>query len=181
MRVFAIGDLHLPGGDDKPMNIFGDRWTGHFDKISANWRETADEDDVILIPGDISWAMQLENALPDLEAIGALPGKKILLRGNHDYWWSTVTRVRESLPEKMYALQNDAVLSAALPGDDDVSTDDFITALIEIGLYPPGSIFVIGHGVGVPPHRLPAVIGKREPLPILQIYVIRPFLPQFRR
>ena len=109
MRVFAIGDLHLPGGDDKPMNIFGDRWTGHFDKISANWRETAGEDDVILIPGDISWAMQLENALPDLQAIGALPGIKILLRGNHDYWWSTVTRVRESLPEKMYALQNDAV------------------------------------------------------------------------
>ncbi|MBO2517853.1 MAG: phosphohydrolase [Clostridiales bacterium] len=109
MRVFAIGDLHLQGGDNKPMDVFGGHWTGHFDRISADWQEKVGEEDVVLIPGDISWAMQLENALPDLQMIGRLPGIKIILRGNHDYWWSTVTRVRECLPEKMYALQNDAL------------------------------------------------------------------------
>lgn len=109
MRVFAIGDLHLPGGEDKPMNVFGDRWDEHFEKISADWKARVGEEDVVLIPGDISWAMQLEHAADDLQAIGSLPGIKILLRGNHDYWWSTITRVRELLPPKMYALQNDAI------------------------------------------------------------------------
>ena len=109
MRVFAIGDLHLPGGDDKPMDVFGERWEGHFEKISRDWKQKVTDEDVVLIPGDISWAMQLENALPDLASVAALPGSKILLRGNHDYWWSSLTRVRESLPDGMYALQNDAL------------------------------------------------------------------------
>lgn len=107
--IFAIGDLHLPGGDDKPMDVFGARWTGHFAKIAADWRARVADDDVVLIPGDISWAMQLDCALPDLAQIGALPGRKVLLRGNHDYWWSSITRVRASLPQGMHALQNDAL------------------------------------------------------------------------
>lgn len=109
MRIFAIGDLHLPGGDDKPMNVFGPHWDGHWEKIRADWLSRGAEDDVVLIPGDISWAMQLRDALPDLRSIGELPGRKILLRGNHDYWWGAITRVREALPEGMYALQNDAL------------------------------------------------------------------------
>lgn len=109
MRIFAIGDLHLPGGDDKPMNVFGPHWDGHWEKIRADWLSRVAEDDVVLIPGDISWAMQLRDALPDLRSIGELPGRKILLRGNHDYWWGAITRVREALPEGMYALQNDAL------------------------------------------------------------------------
>lgn len=109
MIVYAIGDLHLPGGDDKPMAVFGAHWEGHWEKICQDWRARVTTQDVVLIPGDISWAMQLEHALDDLHAIAALPGRKILLRGNHDYWWSSLTRVREALPEGMYALQNDAM------------------------------------------------------------------------
>ncbi len=108
MRVFAIGDLHLAGGMDKPMNVFGEQWNDHFARISENWRKTVEDDDLVLIPGDLSWAMQLGSALPDLELIGALPGKKLILRGNHDYWWSSLTQLREALPESICALQNDA-------------------------------------------------------------------------
>ncbi len=109
MRLFAIADLHMPGGDDKPMDVFGDNWEGHVEKIFTDWKERVAEEDVVLIPGDISWAMYLEDALPDLRSIGELPGKKVLLRGNHDYWWSSVTRIRELLPENMRVIQNDAL------------------------------------------------------------------------
>lgn len=110
MTVYAIGDLHLPGGDDKSMAVFGAHWQGHWEKIAEDWRNCVEKQDIVLIPGDISWAMRLENALPDLQEIGALPGRKILLRGNHDYWWGSITRVREVLPPDMYALQNDALM-----------------------------------------------------------------------
>ena len=109
MRLFAIGDLHLSGGDDKPMDVFGSQWDRHFFRISEAWRKTVDDRDTVLIPGDISWAMQLEQAVPDLRAIGDLPGRKILCKGNHDYWWNSVTRVRSILPEGMAALQHDAI------------------------------------------------------------------------
>ena len=109
MKVFAIGDLHLEGGDDKPMSVFGSQWEGHFDKIRADWRNRVGPDDLVLIPGDISWAMQLEHALPDLMMIAELPGRKVLLRGNHDYWWPGISRLRAALPEGMYAIQNDAL------------------------------------------------------------------------
>lgn len=109
MEIYAIGDLHLPGGDDKPMNVFGEHWAGHFERISRDWLARVRREDAVLIPGDISWAMQLEDALPDLRAIGSLPGKKILLRGNHDYWWSGISRLRDALPPEMFALQNDAM------------------------------------------------------------------------
>ena len=109
MRLFAIGDLHMSGGDDKPMNVFGPQWDRHFLRIQDAWRERVSSEDVVLIPGDISWAMQLKDAIPDLVAIGELPGTKILCKGNHDYWWGSVTRVRDSLPSGMIALQHDAV------------------------------------------------------------------------
>lgn len=109
MCLFAIGDLHLPGGDEKPMDVFGPQWDGHFFRISEDWRKNVKPEDTVLIPGDISWAMQLKDAIPDLEAIGELPGKKILLKGNHDYWWSSVNRIRDILPAGMTVLQNDAV------------------------------------------------------------------------
>ena len=108
MRVFAIGDLHLPGGDMKPMDVFGSHWENHFERISESWRALVSEDDVVLIPGDISWAMQLADALYDLEQISKLPGRILILRGNHDYWWSSLTQLRSSLPQGMHAVQNDA-------------------------------------------------------------------------
>lgn len=107
MRLFAVGDLHLSGGDDKPMDVFGPQWDRHFDKISANWRELVGEEDTVLIPGDISWAMKLEDAREDLARIAALPGRKVLCKGNHDYWWNSISRVRAILPEGMTALQHD--------------------------------------------------------------------------
>ena len=109
MKIFAIGDLHLPGGDQKPMNIFGAHWDGHFDKIRTDWLSRVTDEDVVLLPGDLSWAMQLDAAMPDLRMVGDLPGRKIILRGNHDYWWCGIQHLREVLPQGMYALQNDAM------------------------------------------------------------------------
>ena len=109
MAVFAISDLHLPGGDIKPMDVFGEHWSGHFEKISADWRGKVGAEDLVLLPGDLSWAMSLSDARADLEAIGALPGRKVILRGNHDYWWSGIGRVRDALPEGMFAVQNDSL------------------------------------------------------------------------
>ena len=109
MSLFAIGDLHLPGGDEKPMDIFGSHWDGHFQRISEDWRDRVRDTDTVLIPGDISWAMQLRDALPDLEAINALPGRKIILKGNHDFWWNTLSQVKSALPEGMQAIQHSAV------------------------------------------------------------------------
>ncbi len=108
MRLFAIGDLHLPGGDDKPMDVFGPQWDRHFLRIRDNWLRLVRDEDTVLIPGDISWAMQLEDAKEDLEEIGRLPGRKILCKGNHDYWWNSISRVRSILPPSMTALQHSA-------------------------------------------------------------------------
>ena len=109
MSVFAIGDLHLPGHEQKPMDVFGSQWDRHFETISENWKQKITDDDIVLIPGDISWAMQLAEAVDDLKAIANLPGTKLLLRGNHDYWWSSLTKLRAVLPEKMHVIQNDAM------------------------------------------------------------------------
>lgn len=109
MAIFAIGDLHLSGSGEKPMNVFGHQWDNHFDNICARWVEMIRPTDIVLIPGDISWAMQFEEAKVDLARIAALPGTKILLRGNHDYWWSSISRLRAYLPDGMLALQNDSV------------------------------------------------------------------------
>lgn len=108
MRIYAIGDLHLPGGDKKPMDVFGPHWENHFARIAQDWESRVREEDIVLIPGDISWAMQLDAALCDLRAIAALPGRVLILRGNHDYWWSSLTQLRQRMPQGMYAVQNDA-------------------------------------------------------------------------
>ena len=109
MAVYAIADLHLPARQ-KPMDVFGPQWKDHFERICRDWRARVTPEDLVLLPGDLSWAMHLEEALEDLAAIGALPGSKILLRGNHDYWWSSIGRVRRALGENMYALQNDSLM-----------------------------------------------------------------------
>lgn len=108
MSIYAIGDLHLPGNETKPMDVFGPHWERHFEKIAADWRARVTDADAVLLPGDISWAMYLQDALCDLQAIDELPGKKFLLRGNHDYWWNSLSKVRAALPKGMVALQNDA-------------------------------------------------------------------------
>lgn len=109
MAVFAISDLHLPARV-KPMDVFGEHWKNHFERVRSDWLARVGDKDVVLLPGDLSWAMQLDEALEDLRSIAALPGTKVLLRGNHDFWWSAIGRVRRALPEGMLALQNDSVL-----------------------------------------------------------------------
>ncbi|WDL97115.1 metallophosphoesterase [Alicyclobacillus sp. ALC3] len=108
MAVFALADLHLGLAVDKPMDIFGSIWSNHAERIRASWTQRVSAQDTVLIPGDISWAMSLQEALPDLAWIAALPGRKVLLRGNHDYWWASIGRVRSALVDGVFALQNDA-------------------------------------------------------------------------
>jgi len=109
MRIFAVSDLHLPGNMDKAMDIFGAHWQGHWEKIKADWTARVAPQDIVLIPGDISWAMQLQAAVSDLQDIATLPGRKVLIKGNHDYWWNSPARIRDLLPADMFILQNDAL------------------------------------------------------------------------
>ncbi len=109
MSLFAISDLHLPGNNEKPMDIFGDHWTDHWQQISNSWKENISDDDVVLIAGDISWAMNYKDVMDDIEKISSMPGYKVILKGNHDYWWQSLTKLRNILPPKMHAIQNDAV------------------------------------------------------------------------
>ena len=109
MRIYAISDLHLSINNPKPMDIFGAVWDNYLDDIQKSL-EQATDDDLVLIAGDLSWAMALENAVLDLEYIGNMfKGKKIITRGNHDYWWKSISAVRASLPKNMYAIQNDCI------------------------------------------------------------------------
>lgn len=107
MALYAISDFHISHANPKSMDIFGKKWVNHWQKICEAWRQIVTDDDLVLVPGDISWAMYLQDALLDLQAIGDLPGEKLLMRGNHDYWWNSVSKVRAVLPRGMYALQND--------------------------------------------------------------------------
>lgn len=93
MALFAIADPHLGFGVAKPMAIFGSQWHDHDHQLEVNWRKAVTDDDTVLIPGDISWGMTLAEALPDLQFLDRLPGKKILSRGNHDYWWSSLSKM----------------------------------------------------------------------------------------
>ena len=110
MAIFAISDLHLSGAQPKPMNIFGDNWENHWDKIKIDWHEKVTQDDIVMVPGDLSWAMHMSDAKIDIDSICEMPGKKIILRGNHDYWWSSISRVRNMLHNETYAIQNDCVV-----------------------------------------------------------------------
>ncbi|OLV16100.1 metallophosphoesterase [Deinococcus marmoris] len=109
MRVFAIADLHLAYVTPKPMTVFGPQWAGHPEAIYDRWREIVRPGDLVLLPGDLSWAMRLPDAMTDLARVAELPGTKILLRGNHDYWWPTPSKLRAALPAGMLAVHNDAV------------------------------------------------------------------------
>lgn len=109
MNVFAIADLHLAFVTPKPMTVFGATWAGHPEAIFERWPEVVRDGDLVLLPGDLSWAMRLPDALTDLSGVAALPGHKVLLRGNHDYWWPSISKLRAALPPGMSAVQNDAL------------------------------------------------------------------------
>ncbi len=100
MSIYAISDLHLSFNTNKPMDIFG--WNNYEEKISQDWRTNVKEEDLVLLTGDFSWEMKLENTYKDFQFINNLPGKKLLLKGNHDLWWTTLKRMREFLKEKEF-------------------------------------------------------------------------------
>ena len=110
MKVYAVSDLHLSGLMDKPMNIFGEGWEGHFEKIKADWESKVEKDDIVLIGGDTSWGMKIEEGLYDVNRLASFKGHKVFIRGNHDFWWSAISRVREGAPDPTFHfLQNDCV------------------------------------------------------------------------
>ena len=107
-RLFALADLHLSLSGDKPMDVFGPLWRDHARRMAESWDRLVAPEDTVLLPGDLSWARNLAEAAPDLEWIGHRPGHKLLLRGNHDGWWSSASRVRKVLPSGCELLQNDS-------------------------------------------------------------------------
>ena len=96
MSIYVIADLHLDTkSNQKSMEVFGNRWKDYVNKIKNNWTRLVGPEDTVIIPGDISWALTLEASLPDLKWIDSLPGKKILMKGNHDFWWSTASKMHQ--------------------------------------------------------------------------------------
>jgi predicted phosphohydrolase len=118
MKLFALGDPHLSfdkeGNEYKPMGIFGDGWQNHGEKIRTHWCSVVGEEDVVLMPGDISWAMKMEEALSDFQFLESLPGTKLIGKGNHDFWWSTASKMNTFFEENhihsVHILNNNAYL-----------------------------------------------------------------------
>ena len=112
MSIYAIGDLHLSFDTSKPMDIFGDNWKDHENKIKNDWIEKVKQDDLVLLPGDFSWAMNLKDTYKDFEYLNSLQGKKLLLKGNHDYWWNSLKKLNEYIEENnfkdIYFLHNNS-------------------------------------------------------------------------
>jgi len=107
-RVFALADLHLSLAGTKPMDVFGELWRDHPRRMAAAWDERVSPDDTVLLPGDLSWARSVEEARPDLGWLAERPGRKLLLRGNHDSWWTSLARARRALPSDCEPLHNNA-------------------------------------------------------------------------
>lgn len=109
MHIWALADLHLSFGvENKSMDYFGPAWADHANRIADHWKRVIRQEDLVLIPGDISWALKLEEAVPDLEWIHQLPGTKVLLKGNHDYWWGSLKKIVSILPPSIHLIQNNA-------------------------------------------------------------------------
>lgn len=102
MAIYVIADLHLSFLQNKPMSIFGENWKEHSDKIKNNWIKKVKPEDTVVLPGDFSWAMHLNATIKDFEYINSLPGKKLLLKGNHDYWWTTITNMKKFLQQNNF-------------------------------------------------------------------------------
>ena len=110
MNIFAIGDLHLSGGTGKTMDRFGEHWREHDRRIFEAWESLVSDEDLVLIAGDTSWAMRLEDALPDLQRIGLAPGTKLLVKGNHDYWWASRSKLERAIHPSIRVLQTNSII-----------------------------------------------------------------------
>ncbi|MDD3168818.1 MAG: metallophosphoesterase [Eubacteriales bacterium] len=133
MGIYAIADLHLSFSADKPMDIYGGEWINHTDKVKENWKTMISEGDTVVLPGDNSWALRFEDSLIDLRWISELPGNKVFIKGNHDLWWNSVSKLN-ALFENMFFLQNSfyeaegyAICGSRgwiCPGDEDFTVHD---------------------------------------------------------
>jgi len=116
MRLFAIADLHLGFSTGKWMDRFGDHWNEHPEKIAAAWRDRVSNEDIVLLPGDFSWAMKPAEVSVEFEWLAALPGRKVLVKGNHDYWWpKSVTKLQALLPPDTFAIKKRSVVVDGVP------------------------------------------------------------------
>ncbi|NLV88241.1 MAG: serine/threonine protein phosphatase [Tissierellia bacterium] len=106
--IFAIGDLHFDSSGEKPMDVFGDIWLNHQEKIIKNWYSIIGKDDLVLLVGDISWALKLEEAYEDLLKIDELPGRKLIIKGNHDYWWNSLKKLNSLGLKTIDFIQNNS-------------------------------------------------------------------------
>ena len=123
MALYTIADLHLCTHDpgNKSMEVFGPRWQDYISRLESAWRHLVTEEDTVVVPGDISWALSLDEAVSDLKFIDALPGKKILAKGNHDFWWSTMKK-HEALFER------EGIKSISFLYNNAHETDSFVIA-----------------------------------------------------
>jgi predicted phosphohydrolase len=138
MAIFAISDPHLALSVDKPMDIFGARWANYMEKLETRWRESVGSQDTVIMPGDISWATYLEDACADFRFIDSLPGHKIISKGNHDYWWTTASKLDAFIMNKCFTtisflhnnsfrIGNTVICGTrgwSIPGDDGFSQED---------------------------------------------------------
>lgn len=116
MEIYAIADLHLGFSTGKWMDRFGDHWRGHHEKIAASWRERIRDEDLVLLPGDFSWAMKPAEVAIEFEWLAELPGRKVLTKGNHDYWWpKSQARLERMLPDGVFAIKKRAVVIDDVP------------------------------------------------------------------
>jgi len=133
MSIFALSDPHLSLAVDKPMDLFGGNWENHAERLRQNWLEQVKPEDTVVMPGDLSWGLREEEAEPDLAFLAGLPGKKVLLKGNHDLWWNSISKLNAKY-DSMYFLQNTCYFAEntiicgtrgwLCPGDSGFSADD---------------------------------------------------------
>jgi len=138
MSLFVLSDLHLSLGIDKPMDVFGTLWHDYMNRISENWKNLVTDDDLVIIGGDISWATYLDEAKPDFEFLNSLPGKKLIIKGNHDYWWESITKLNNFMAansfdtieflHNTFCLYKNFLISGTrfwtMPGSDGFNSDD---------------------------------------------------------
>jgi len=181
MKIFAVSDLHLSLGGSKPMDIFGAGWENHWQKIAADWQARVRDEDVVLVAGDISWGMKYEESLADMAAVCAMPGHKVLIKGNHDFWHSSLQKTRALLTNSTYFLQNDSVSIGGVcfagtrgwphPGEEEYSARDAKVYAREIERLRLSLRHAAGSGLPiVGMMHYPPFSAGRKPTPFTQLF-----------
>lgn len=185
MALYVLGDPHLSLSGEKPMDVFGPRWEDHAQKIKNAWLEKVKPEDTVVLAGDISWAMALKDAEADLEFFHSLPGKKILLKGNHDYWWETLSKMNRFLEERKWedisflfnnSFEADGLVVCGTRGWEVDCFDEQAQKMIprEVQRLEHSLASAKGKGEKVAFFHYPPMAGGQDPfLPILKKYGVR--------